>query len=57
MHPTVMIGRTGPNISSAMIGESSGGFSNIVGSINLHKIGQVKTMQRKVFCLVVRNGK
>jgi len=35
----VIIGSTGPKISSAMIAESSGGSNNIVGSINLQKIG------------------
>jgi len=32
------MGSTGPKISSAMIADSSGGSSNIVGSINLHNI-------------------
>jgi hypothetical protein len=31
----VMIGSRGPNISSVMIAESSGGFSSIVGSMYL----------------------
>lgn len=35
---TVMMGSTGAKISSAMIADSSGGSSNIVGSINLYKI-------------------
>jgi hypothetical protein len=33
---TVMIGRRGPNISSVMMSESSGGFSRIVGSMLLY---------------------
>jgi len=32
------MGSTGPKISSVMIADSSGGSSNIVGSINLHNI-------------------
>jgi len=39
MHHIVMIGSTRPNISPTMIVESSGGSYNIVGSINVHKIG------------------
>jgi len=31
----VIIGSSGPKISSVMISASSGGFNNIVGSINL----------------------
>lgn len=35
---TVIIGSSGPKISSVMISASSGGFNNIVGSINLSKL-------------------
>jgi hypothetical protein len=49
-----MIGRRGPNISSVMIAESSGGFSSIVGSMYLtpvssedtHKVGAAEKCLR-----------
>jgi len=36
---TVMIGSSGPKISSVMMSESSGGFSSSVGSMLLHSWG------------------
>lgn len=37
----------GPKISSVITAESSGGSSNIVGSINLHKHFNAKTLQMR----------
>ena len=38
---TVMIGSSGPKISSVMMSESSGGFSSSVGSMLLHNWGNI----------------
>lgn len=35
---TVMIGSSGPNISSVIISASNGGFNNMVGSMNLRSM-------------------
>lgn len=43
---TVIIGSSGPNISSAIISESSGGSNKIVGSMNLKRLEEIAELNK-----------
>lgn len=44
---TVIIGSSGPKISSVISSDSSGGSNNIVGSMNLHGVGRTERGKAK----------
>jgi len=43
---TVIIGSSGPNISSVIISESSGGSNRIVGSMNLKRLEEIAQLNK-----------